>query len=135
MRRDTLLDFFADLSHARGDFLVYDNGFRTHTYTYRDTVRAARAFAARLTRAGLTKGDAVLVWSENRPESDCRASGAACSRASSSVPIDYRASPDFLRRVATIVKARVLVAGSEVPLDGVRDAARHGVAARRSRLE
>ena len=39
------------------------------------------------------------------------------------VPIDYRASPDFLRRVAVIVKARVLLAGSEVTLDDVRDAA------------
>ena len=94
MRRDTLLDFFADLRHARGDFLVYDNGFRTHAYTYDDTVRAARAFAARLTRAGLTKGDAVLVWSENRPEWivalwGCLLQGIVA------VPIDYRASPTF----------------------------------------
>ena len=56
MRRDTLIDFFADLSHARGEFLVYDDGYRTHTYTYEDTVRAARAFAARLAQAGLTQG-------------------------------------------------------------------------------
>ena len=122
MRRDTLLDFFADLSHARGEFLVYDNGFRTHTYTYEDTVRAARALAARLAQAGLTKGDAVLLWSENRPEWivalwGCLLQGVVA------VPIDFRASPDFLRRVAAIVKARLLLTGSEVPMDDVRAAA------------
>jgi long-chain acyl-CoA synthetase len=122
MRRDTLLDFFADLGRTSGAFLVYDNGFRTHSYTYGDTVRAARAFAARLVRAGLTKGDAVVLWSENRPEWivalwGCLLQGIVA------VPIDYRASPDFLRRVATIVRARVLLTGTEVTADDVRDAA------------
>ena len=32
------------------------------------------------------------------------------------VPIDYRASPDFLARVATIVKARLVLAGEDVPV-------------------
>ncbi len=122
MRRDTLLDFFADLSHARGEFLVYDNGFRTHTYTYEDTVRAARAFAARLAQAGLTKGNAVLLWSENRPEWIVAVWGCLL-QGIVAVPIDFRASPDFLRRVAAIVKARLLLTGSEVPMDDVRSAA------------
>ena len=29
MRRDTLLDFFADLAATPGTFLVHDDGFRT----------------------------------------------------------------------------------------------------------
>ena len=32
--RETLLDFFQDLTSTRGDFLVYDDGFRSRTYTY-----------------------------------------------------------------------------------------------------
>ena len=59
---------------------------------------AARAFAARLHAAGLRKGDAVLFWSENRPEWivalwGCLLQGVVA------VPIDYRASADFLQRV------------------------------------
>ena len=99
-RRETLLDFFDDLAAARGEFLVYDNGFRSHAHTYADVARASRAFAARLHAAGLRKGDTVLFWSENRPEWivalwGCLLQGIVA------VPIDYRASLDFLRRVRT----------------------------------
>jgi long-chain acyl-CoA synthetase len=116
MRRETLLDFFADLSGARGNFLVHDNGFRSRSYTYPDVIRAARAFAARLADAGLTKGDTVLFWGENRPEWivalwGCLLQGVVA------VPIDYRASDEFLRRVAGIVRARVLLTGDEVRFD------------------
>ena len=68
MRRDTLLDFFADLSASRGEFLIYDDGFRSHAFTYQDVAAGARGFAARLTAAGLVKGDKVVFFSENRPE-------------------------------------------------------------------
>jgi hypothetical protein len=33
MRRDTLLDFYTDLATAPGEFLVYDDGFRSWHYT------------------------------------------------------------------------------------------------------
>jgi long-chain acyl-CoA synthetase len=68
MARDTLLDFFEDLARARGDFLVYDDGYRTHRYSYADVAGGARRFAARLHAHGLGKGDKVLLWGENRPE-------------------------------------------------------------------
>ena len=113
MRRDTLLDFFDDLAALRGTFLAYDNGFRRWSFSYAEVSRAALAFGARLTEAGLTKGDAVIFWSENRPEWiaalwGCWLQGVVA------VPIDYRASPDFLRRVAGIVGARLVLAGDEV---------------------
>jgi long-chain acyl-CoA synthetase len=116
MRRETLLDFFADLAARRGEFLVYDDGFRTHAHTYGEVARGARAFAARLHAAGLRKGDKVLFWSENRPEWivalwGCLLQGVVA------VPIDYRASVDFLRRIRPIVGARVLLAGREVRFD------------------
>ena len=121
-RRETLLDFFADLAAARGEFLVYDSGFRTYSYTYADVARAARAFAARLHAAGLRKGDTVLFWSENRPEWivalwGCFLQGVVA------VPIDYRASVDFLRRVRSIVKGRLLLIGDDVRFEpGAADA-------------
>jgi len=122
MARDTLLDFFADFASIRGEFLVYDSGFRSHSHTYADVARAARAFAARLHGAGIRKADTVLFWSENRPEWvvalwGCLLQGVVA------VPIDYRASAEFLARVREIVKARVLLTGDEVNLDrdGVQD--------------
>jgi long-chain acyl-CoA synthetase len=112
--RDTLLDFFDDLSRNRGPFLVYDDGFRSHTYSYQEVGDAARAFAARLHDLGLRKGDKVMFWSENRPEWvvafwGCLLGGIVV------VPIDYRASPDFLARVAAIVAAKLVLTGQDVP--------------------
>ncbi len=121
MRRETLIDFFDDLSQIGGDFLAYDNGFRRWTHSYTDVARAAGAFAARLSAAGIRKGDAVILWSENRPEWivafwGCLLQGAVA------VPIDYRASEDFLRRVAGIVAAKVVLVGDDVDLAALEPA-------------
>jgi len=112
--RDTLIDFFVDLSHARGDFLVYDDGFRSRTYAYAEVVRAANGFAARLHALGARKGDKVVFWSENRPEWIVAFWGCLL-RGIVVVPIDYRASPDFLARVARIVDAKLVLIGQDVP--------------------
>src|SRR5687768_4551526 len=114
MARRTLIDFFADLAAIDGEFLSYDDGYRTWTYTYQDTVARARAFAAHLHENGLAKGDHVVVWSENRPEWIMALWGCLL-RGVVLVPIDYRASPDFLRKVAAIVEARAILVGDTVP--------------------
>ena len=46
MQRETLIDFFRDLSATRGEFLVYDDGYRRRSHSYQDVGRAARGFAA-----------------------------------------------------------------------------------------
>ncbi len=114
MARDTLIDFFRDLARAHGDFLVYDDGFRSRSYSYEDVGRAARGFSARLCGIGLRKGDNIVIWSENRPEWivafwGCLLAGIVV------VPIDYRASPAFLVRVSHIVSAKLMVIGQDVP--------------------
>jgi long-chain acyl-CoA synthetase len=114
VRRETLLDFFLDMAGARGDFLVYNDGFRTYSYSYDEVSRAARGFAARLHASGLKKNDTVVFFSENRPEWivafwGCVLTGVVV------VPIDYRSSPDFLARVSRIVSARVILVGEDVP--------------------
>lgn len=117
VRRDTLIDFFQDLSHIDGDFLVYDDGYRHRHFSYKDVARAARGFAARLADAGLTKGDKVLLWGENRPEWiacywGCLLAGIIV------VPIDYRSSLEFVDTVRRLVDARVMLVGDDV--SGVR---------------
>src|SRR6266511_4120206 len=112
-RRDTLLDFFDDLTHATGQFLVYDDGFRTRQWTYAEVGRAARAFAARLHQEGYSREDKILLWGENRPEWIVAFWGALLCGIPV-VPIDYRASPEFVRRVQTIVAARLMLVGEDV---------------------
>jgi long-chain acyl-CoA synthetase len=118
MPRGNLLDFFQDLSAARGEALVYDDGYRIWSYTYRQLVRASRGFAGRLQEDGLRKGDRVLLWAENRPEWvvafwGCLLAGVVV------VPIDHRASPDFLHRVRRSVGARLLLTGADVPVEAI----------------
>ena len=114
MVRHTLVDFFEDLARASGEFLAYDDGYRSRSYDYGTVAAAARAFGARLDAAGLHIGDAVVIWGENRPEWVVALWGAIL-RGVVLVPIDYRASPDFLLRVRSIVRARVVLVGDEVP--------------------
>jgi long-chain acyl-CoA synthetase len=113
VQRDTLIDFFRDITAIRGDFLVFDDGYRRRVHTYEDVGRAARGFAARLAAAGLRKDDKVVLWAENRPEWiacywGCLIAGIVV------VPIDYRSSADFVLRVRRLVQARVVLVGEDV---------------------
>jgi long-chain acyl-CoA synthetase len=113
MLRRTLIDFFDDLATHDREFLVYDDGYRTWSLSYRGAVGAARAFAARLREAGIGKGQSIVIWSENRPEWivafwGCLLEGVVL------VPIDYRTSASFLGKVAGIVTARAILAGDAV---------------------
>ncbi len=123
MARRTLIDFFADAtsgSAAGRDFLVYDDGYRTWTWTYAELAAAAQGFAARLYDAEITSGQAIAVWSENRPEWIAALWGALLEGVVL-VPIDYRASAEFLSRVAGIVDAKAILVGETVdpsPLQG-----------------
>jgi long-chain acyl-CoA synthetase len=123
MTRRTLIDFFDDLAALDGEFLVYDDGYRTWSLTYADTAAAARAFAGRLREAGIVKGQSAAIWSENRPEWivalwGCLLEGVIL------VPIDYRTSAAFLARVAEIVSARVILAGDVVETAPLADSVR-----------
>ena len=116
MTRRTLLDFFADVTGDRSknaQFLVYDDGYRTWSWTYGELASAAHAFAARLKRDGVTAGQAIAIWSENRPEWIAALWGALLEGVVV-VPIDYRASAAFLLKVASIVDAKAVLVGDAV---------------------
>jgi long-chain acyl-CoA synthetase len=112
--RETLIDFFGDLASASGEFLVHDDGFRSRRFTYAQIGQSARAFALRLTELGVVKGDKVVFWCENRPEWIVAFWGCLLV-GSIVVPVDYRASPDFLNRVRRLVAARLVLVGQDVP--------------------
>jgi long-chain acyl-CoA synthetase len=117
MTRRTLIDFFADVTGdaatSKAPFLVYDDGYRTWTWTYGELAAAARAFASRLRSTGMGAGAHIAIWSENRPEWiaalwGCLLEGVVI------VPIDYRTSAEFLARVAGIVDAKAILLGDTV---------------------
>ena len=114
MKRDTLLDFFADRIRAAVDFLVYDDGYRTYTYSYDEIRHAAHCFSRRLVIAGIQAHDKIIIWSENRPEWVVAMWGCWLARCVI-VPVDYRASADLLSRVVSIVDGHVVLVGDEVP--------------------
>jgi long-chain acyl-CoA synthetase len=113
VQRETLIDFFRDLVTIRGEFLVYDDGYRRRGHSYAEVGRAARGFAARLAAAGVAQGDKVVFWGENRPEWivcywGCLISGVIV------VPIDYRSSFEFVGKVRALVDAKVVLVGDDV---------------------
>ncbi len=113
MTRETLLNFFEDFGDLPNVFLIYDDGFRIQQRTYRETAQAARALAARLREAGVRKGDKIVFWSENRPEW-IAAFWACLLLGAIVVPIDYRASAEFVLRIRDRVNAPFVWIGEEV---------------------
>ena len=109
----TLVDVFHTLETRRGEFLVYDDGYRVRRHTYADVTRAARGFAARLIAHGVRKGDKVMLWGENRPEWITCYWGIQLAGAIA-VPIDFRSSREFADRIRAIVDASVVLAGDDV---------------------
>jgi long-chain acyl-CoA synthetase len=113
MRRTTLLDYFRTLEECRGEYLVYDDGYRPRHYSYAQLARAARNFAARLEACGAGPGDKILLWSENRPAWIAAFWGAVL-RGVAVAPIDEKHSPEFLQRVEQIVQPKAILIGDEV---------------------
>ena len=113
--RHNLVDLFREFSELPDEFIQYDNGYRSWRYTYAQVGVAARRFASRLREHDIGKGDKVIFWSENRPEWVAAFWGCALAGVVV-VPIDYRSSPRFLRRVQEMVEARLILIGEEVQL-------------------
>src|SRR5919106_5840057 len=111
--RQTLLDFFDDVFESPAEFLVFDDGYRSRSYTYEQVRGAAYTFAARLRQERIGKGEKVIFWGENRPEWivslwGCLSEGVVV------VPIDYRSSVDLVRRIQDVVQPQAVLVGDEV---------------------
>jgi long-chain acyl-CoA synthetase len=117
MRRETLLDFFNDFASLDSPFIVHDDGYRVREYSYAQIAGLARAFAQRLREAGLSPGDAVMIWSENRPEWIVALWGALLEGVAI-VPVDFRVSADFVRRVREKTRAHAILVGDDVKWNG-----------------
>ena len=114
MKRENLLDFFDDRIRSEHNFFVYDDGYRSYTYSYEEIRQAAYDFSHRLADAGFHQQDKVIIWSENRPEWVVALWGSWHAQCVV-VPVDYRASIDLLSRIVSIVESDVVLVGDEVP--------------------
>ena len=124
MTRRTLLDFFADVTATA------PRRTRSFSPTTTDIARGPGPTAisapllgfAAAAAADITAGKAIAIWSENRPEWIAAMWGALLEGVVV-VPIDYRASADFLLKVAGIVDAKAILVGDAVdapPLGAAR---------------
>jgi long-chain acyl-CoA synthetase len=113
--RETLLDFLDDVYASPKEFLVFDDGYRTWSYTYEQVRGAAYTFGARLRSEGIGKEEKIILWGENRPEWIVALWGAL-SEGVVVVPVDYRSSADFVQRIQAVVRPRALLVGEDVTL-------------------
>jgi len=115
----TLLEVLAEIRRLDNrEALRFYNGFRTWKLTYRELYGQIGAFVAYLDRAGLQKGDRVLIWSENRPEWVSVFWGCV-ARGVHVVPVDYRSSVELVQRIHAEVQARLIVTGDGVHTEGM----------------
>jgi long-chain acyl-CoA synthetase len=115
----TLLELLAEIRRLDDrEAIRFSNGFRTWKLTHCDLYRQIGAFAAVLDRAGLQKGDRVIIWAENRPEW-VSAFWACVARGLQVVPVDYRSSMDLMRRIQGEVQARLIVTGDAVRFESL----------------
>ena len=107
--RKNLLSFLDDCeSHAPRTALAYRRGLRIERWSYDRLRNAAFGFSNELSSRGISKGDRVLFWGENRPEWVAAFFGCLL-RGAIVVPLDYESSPDFVARVQQQVEARLIL--------------------------
>jgi long-chain acyl-CoA synthetase len=106
----SLAGFFSEWHRNKGAFLRYEGDLGFGGLTYGAAGAAALGFAEYLRKAGIRKGDKVVLWGENRPEWvvalwACLLEGVVAT------PIDFRSSGAVVERVAGIVEAKALLIG------------------------
>ena len=106
---------FLPLFRTLGDreALRFHNGYRTWRASYRDLEARIGAVVAHLDSNGISKGERVLLWGENRLEWTA-VFWACVARGVEVVPIDFHSSARSLARVHQQVRGRLLIFGEEV---------------------
>jgi long-chain acyl-CoA synthetase len=90
---------------------VFRRGFRTLRWSYRELAELAFQFARELEQRNIGKGDRVVIWGENCAEWVGAFFGCML-RGAMAVPMDKISAPEFARRVASDVNAKLLVCSS-----------------------
>src|ERR1041385_754842 len=104
---------YPQLHLARNREIAYVNrrGFRMLRWTYRQLAEMAFRFARELEARGIGKGDRVLLWGDNCAEWVSAFFGCML-RGIVAVPMDKISAPEFARRVAADVDAKLIICSS-----------------------
>ena len=119
MARTTILDYLDNFRrHARETAYVHRRGYRTLRWTYSDVLSTANRFGRELEDRGIGKGDKVLLWGENCAEWVAAFFGCLL-RGAIVVPVDKIATPDFARRIADQVDAKLCMSSPHNEIAGI----------------
>ncbi len=105
------LDRFRRLGEAPA--YAYARGYRTARWSYGEVARVAAQFARELEARQVVPGDRVLLWGANSAEWVAAFFGCML-RGAVAVPMDRIAAPDFARRVAAQVEAKLAVCSGDL---------------------
>jgi long-chain acyl-CoA synthetase len=108
---ESIAEFFLETFqlHLRDCAYRQRRGYRTESFTYHQVLELACGFARELERRGISKGDRVMLWSENSAEWAAAFFGCALCGVVV-VPMDDTSAADFATRVFQKVSAKLLVA-------------------------
>ena len=107
----SLAAFFKEWSQHKGEFLRYDGDLNAVSHlTYPEAARAALGFAEHLRNTGISKGDKIVFWGENRPEWVV-ALWACLLEGVIATPVDFRSSAAIVEKIAGIVDAKAVLIG------------------------
>jgi long-chain acyl-CoA synthetase len=107
--------FFNRIAQIPGEFLIYDDGYRGSSWSYRDVARIAQTFRSRLRAAGVRKGHTVMIWSESRP-GWLAALWACILEGIALVPVEAQSSVGLFHRIRQKVEPRLILRGDRVPV-------------------
>ncbi len=109
MSRTALTEYLVYFERYGNDVAVAERrGYRWARVRYRELLHWAQQFARELEVRGIVRGDRVLLWGENSA-AWVAAFWGCLLRGAVVVPMDRIAAPDFARRVAEQVDARLVV--------------------------
>ena len=107
MPRQSLIEYLQEYSRRGRDIAyVYRDGYRTERASYREIAQRAAQCARELERLGVGPQDRVLLWGRNSGAWVAAFFGCIL-RGAVAVPMDHGATPEFARRVARDVDAKV----------------------------
>jgi long-chain acyl-CoA synthetase len=113
MPRQSLIDYLHEYpKHGRSVAFVQRSGYRAVRASYSEVAGLAAQCAKELERLGIAPGDRVLLWGRNSAEWVAAYFGCIL-RGAVAVPMDQGATPEFARRVARQVDARLLLEDRE----------------------
>ena len=109
---NTLLEIFdAAKSLGNQEAVRHADGLRTRIWSYRELVSQAARFAAYLDGEGFSRGERLVVWSENRPEW-IAAFWGCLARGVTLVPVDIHSTPERVIRIRDESGSRSIVHGA-----------------------